>query len=244
MLPDSQETSRLAAGRSPWWIKEMQNLGLDQDFWSSLRLALMKIIVMKSLISKELINQLQADVRQIITDAVYLKAVDPGVLLQQPAPGKWSVIQIIEHLNSYDRYYFLAIEKALRKNAPATALYRPGWVGEYFTKLMKPGEGGTITNKMQAPKGHRPPPGLDAFPVLNDFIDQQHYLLELLEQARQKDIGSIRVPISISKFIKLKLGDTFRFLVAHKQRHFVQIRNTLMVLKETTGKYQGVLPVN
>jgi hypothetical protein len=25
----------------------------------------------------------------------------------------------------------------------------------------------------------------------------------------------------------LKLGDTFRFIIAHEQRHFVQIRNTL-----------------
>ena len=98
---------------------------------------------------------------------------------------------------------------------------------------MKPGEDGTITNKMQSPKDHRPSKYLDVFPVLTTFLEQQHYLLELLEQAKAKNISSIRTPISISRLIRLKLGDTFRFLVAHEQRHFVQIDNTLAMVKGT-----------
>ena len=197
---------------------------------------------MKKYRSEELIDQLQADLRQVIADITYLKSEDPGILLQQPAPGKWSVIQVIEHLNSYDRYYLLAIERSMEKESPATEFFKPGWLGNYFTNLMRPSEDGRITNKMQSPKDHRPPAQLDAFPVLNTFIEQQHYLLQLLEQARSKNIGSIRTPISISRFIKLKLGDTFRFLIAHKQRHFVQIKNTLATVKGITGKSPAVLP--
>jgi hypothetical protein len=197
---------------------------------------------MKQLFAKDVLDQLEADVRQMITEVVYLKAEDPGVLLQQPAPGKWSVIQVIEHLSSYDRYYLVAIEKAMQQDSPAVHAFKPGWLGNYFTNMMKPGDNDRVSNKMKSPKEHRPPANLDAFPVINEFIEQQHYLLELLQRARSKNIGRIRVPVSISKFIKLKLGDTFRFLVAHKQRHFVQIRNTLKVVKGITGKYPGVLP--
>jgi hypothetical protein len=107
---------------------------------------------------------------------------------------------------------------------------------------MKPGENGTIAHKMQSPKDHRPQRHPDAFPVLNTFLEQQHYLLELLELARLKNIGSIRTPISISRFIKLKVGDVFRFLIAHEQRHFVQIENTLAALKGITGKYPVIHP--
>ena len=192
---------------------------------------------MKKILSEELINELQADLRQIIADATFLKAEDPGMLLQQPAPGKWSVIQVIEHLNSYDRYYLLAIERSMMVDKPAVTFFKPGWLGNYFTRLMKPGEDGRVTNKMQAPKDHRPSPHLDAFPVMCAFLEQQRYLLELLEQARTKNLGAIRTPISISRFVKLKLGDTFRFLIAHKQRHFVQIRNTMASVKGATGKY-------
>ena len=194
--------------------------------------------------SIELLDQLQADVRKLILTAAYFKTIDPGVLLQQPAPGKWSIVEVLEHLNSYSRYYLLAIEKSLQGDNPATDLFKPGWLGYYFTKLMKPKENGTIANKMKSPKDHRPPKFLDAFPVLNSFLEHQHYLLELLEQAKLKNIGSIRIPITISKFIKLKLGDTFRFLIAHEQRHFVQIENNLAALKQvSSNKYPAVLPV-
>ncbi len=186
---------------------------------------------MKKYNSIDLLNQLQADIRQLIAAAAFLKTKDPGILLQQPAPGKWSVIQVLEHLNSYGRYYLLAIERSLQQDKPATLSFKPGWLGNYFTGMMRPSAEGVIKNKMQAPKNHRPSKLLDAFPVLNTFIEQQHYLLELLETAKGKNIGVIRTPISISRLIKLKLGDTFRFLIAHEQRHFVQISNTLQQVR-------------
>src|SRR5687768_12293471 len=142
--------------------------------------------------SVELLDSLQNDVRQIILAANYLKSTDPGILLQQPAPGKWSVIQVLEHLNSYGRYYLLAIERSMNTNKEAIAYFKPGWFGDYFTKLMKPGENGTIAHKMQSPKNHRPSKYPDAFPVLNTFLEQQHYLLDLLEMAKSKNIGAIR----------------------------------------------------
>ena len=188
---------------------------------------------MKNYKSIELLENLQADVRQLILAAKYLQSPDPGLLLQEPAPGKWSVVQVLEHLNSYGRYYLLAIERALEKDKPAMEIFKPGWLGNYFTKLMKPGENGVIANKMQSPKEHRPSKYLDVLPVLTTFLEQQHYLLELLELAKSKNISSIRIPVSISRLIRLKSGDTFRFLVAHEQRHFVQIDNTLAMIKGT-----------
>jgi len=183
----------------------------------------------------ELLENLQADTRQLILTAGYLQRMDPGLLLQEPARGKWSVIQVLEHLNSYGRYYLLAIERSLEKSKPANEFFKPGWLGDYFTRLMKPDENGAIVNKMRSPKDHRPSKYLDVLPVLTTFLEQQHYLLELLETAKSKNLGSIRIPISISRFIRLKLGDTFRFLIAHEQRHFVQIDNALAMIQGTTN---------
>jgi hypothetical protein len=181
--------------------------------------------------SIELLESLQNDVRRLILEANYLKSIDPAVLLQEPAAGKWSVIQVFEHLNSYGRYYLLAMERSMNKGSGPVEYFKPGWIGDYFTKLMKPGEDGQVSNKMKSPKDHRPSKYPDAFPVLNTFLEQQQYLLDLLESAKSKNIGAIRTPISISRFIKLKLGDTFRFFVAHEQRHFIQINNALAAIR-------------
>jgi hypothetical protein len=194
---------------------------------------------MKSFKSIDLIEQLQADVRQLILAATHLQKEDPELLLSVPAPGTWSVAQVLEHLNSYCRYYLPAIEKSLAADKSWKPLFTPGWIGNYFTKIMKPGIDGKIANKMNAPKNHRPAADLDIKPVMDNFLEQQQQLLGLLEKAKQKDIGAIRIPISISRFIKLKVGDTFRFFVAHEQRHFLQIANTVLDMRKSTNKFQA-----
>ncbi|MBO9660771.1 MAG: DinB family protein [Chitinophagaceae bacterium] len=181
---------------------------------------------MKLFNSNSLIDQLRADIRQLIATATFLKNEDPGALLEQPGPGKWSVIQVLEHLNSYSDYYIPALQTGLSKDVPAAAMFKSGWLGNYFTNSMLPKEG-EVKNKMKAPKNHQPSFHADARPVIEKFLQQQYQLLELLEKARRKNIGKIRIPISLAKFIKLKAGDTFRFMTAHEQRHFVQIKNTL-----------------
>jgi hypothetical protein len=183
--------------------------------------------------SVELIEQLQADVRQLILSTGYLQTEDTHLLTIQPEAGRWSVAQVLEHLNSYNRYYLPEIEKSMTRSAlPAVKWFRAGWLGDYFTRIMRPGAGGSIVNKMKAPKAYRPVLILDAKAVIHTFLEQQHDLLNLLEEAKGKNIGKIRTAVSISRFITLKTGDTFRFLIAHQQRHFVQISNTLKRVKE------------
>lgn len=190
---------------------------------------------MKNYKSTALLDQLQSDVRELLMVAGHLRSEDPGNLLEQPEPGKWTVVQVLEHLNSYGRYYIPAIERSLEQHKPAVELFRPGWLGNYFTKMLQPTPEGKVKNKMKAPKDYRPSPFLDPVSVLKTFTEQQHALLDLLEKAKSKNIGSIRTPISISKLIRLKVGDTFRFLIGHEQRHFIQIKSALEKIKKVQG---------
>jgi hypothetical protein len=187
---------------------------------------------MKNIATADLLEQLKADTRQIVLETKMLLYKDPEILLENPAAGKWSVVQIVEHLNTYGRYYLPHIHQSLRKHSfqPAPT-YNAGWLGNYFTNSMKPTPEKKIRNKMKALKGHIPPAGLDSKTVLEEFLTQQQTLLQLLEQAALNNIARIRIPISISKLVRLKLGDTFRFLIAHHQRHFVQIENTLKEMR-------------
>lgn len=181
--------------------------------------------------AKALIEELYKDVQDIIAHTKEIANLDDAMLNKQPAAGKWSIAQVIEHLNSYNRYYLpeirVALQKGLNGHIAFNEQYHSGWFGDYFTKMMQPKEGGKIANKMNAPKEHQPIAALDGQKVLNEFIARQNDLLNYLQQAKQTNMGKLRVPISISKFIKLKLGDTFRFLIAHQQRHFIQVDNTL-----------------
>lgn len=176
--------------------------------------------------TNDLLTQLENSVTEIITNAQHLQNLGATLLNSQPGPGKWSIAQVIEHLNSYNRYYLPEIHKTLQQgkeqNVRFKAVFNPGVFGNYFTKLMQPGADGKISSKMNAPKDHRPPAELDVLKVFSEFLAGQQALLSYLRSARTTDIGKLKVPISISRFVKLKLGDTFRFLIAHQQRHLIQ----------------------
>lgn len=181
--------------------------------------------------STALLSQLELDVKQIITKCKKLQHADEALLQQSPAAGKWSVAQVLEHLDIYCRHYITAIEHKLHNHQTSPAFhFKPGWLGNYFTKLMKPAVTNTIAKKMKAPKNALPSLQPDAVAVLEEFLQHQYHLLNLLAIARSADLNSIRVPTSLSSFISLKLGDTFRFFIAHEQRHFVQVDNTLKAL--------------
>lgn len=178
--------------------------------------------------SNALLESLQADVRQIILEADRLKSIPPTDLQKTPAPGKWSVAQVLEHLNFYNRFYIPAIEQKLHLSQRGpSASFTPGWLGNYFTNIMKPKPDNSIPKKMKSPKNAEPAAQPDAKAMLDEFISHQHHLLNLLKIAKSANLNSIRIPTSLSKLITLKLGDTFRFFIAHQQRHFVQIQSVM-----------------
>ncbi|MFM7022373.1 MAG: hypothetical protein ACKOXB_05295 [Flavobacteriales bacterium] len=62
-------------------------------------------------------------------------------------------------------------------------------------------------------------------------MDQQKQTLELLEAAGKVDLKKVKTSVSISKFIRLRLGDTFRFVIYHNQRHIAQAQKVLTFIQ-------------
>ncbi len=158
------------------------------------------------------------------------------ILKQSPGAGKWSAAQCLEHLNSYGRYYLPAIEKAFTASSlPPAIEFKSGILGNYFYKLMLTDSSGKIRKKMAAPKNHQPPANLDAAIVLGEFISQLEKTGQLLTAARQKNLGKVKVPISIAPYIKLKAGDVLLFFIAHIRRHMQQAERALKAAGSVTA---------
>lgn len=192
--------------------------------------------------SEDLINQLQADVKQIIAAAEHLQTADPVKLNYSTEEGSWTVAQVLEHLNAYNRYYLPAIEKAMvHISKDTSAWFVPGLWGNYFTKMMMPKNVFEVKNKMKAMKSYTPPRSLNVEAVFREFFQHQNKLLQLLDVARRRNMNNIRIPITISKLIRFKLGDTFRFLIAHEQRHMIQARNAIKAVGVATDKFPVIL---
>ncbi len=181
--------------------------------------------------SNNLLELLQADVKAIILQAEQLRQQSTEKLTQEPAVGIWSVAQVLEHLNFYNSFYIAAIEAKLHLHQSSpSVMFKPGWLGNYFVHIMKPAANNVIAKKMKSPKNVIPASKPDATNQLSKFITHQYHLLNLLQVSKTANLNALRIPTSLSRLITLKLGDTFRFFIAHEQRHFVQIKNTLSVM--------------
>ncbi|HRI59277.1 MAG TPA: DinB family protein [Saprospiraceae bacterium] len=188
----------------------------------------------------QLLESLHQQTEQFLRKAIgEWQMLPPEALAAQPSPAQWSAAQCLEHLNIYGRYYLPAIEKAIQeaqqKGSHSAEHFNPGWLGDYFAKLMRPKPDGHLKSKMKAPKNAVPSANPDPRAMLAEFIDQQEKLLQLLAAAGTVNLNRVRIPISIAPWLRLKLGDTFLFFTAHIERHLLQAERAIASAEQTSA---------
>lgn len=176
--------------------------------------------------SKQLIKDLVAKSEISTATVLRLKNLSPEQLNFKKTADSWSALECIEHLNLYGDYYLPEIEKQIlkQKNNSSTTYFKSGVLGNYFANLMSV-ENGKI-KKMKSPKDKNPANSNLSVTVIDRFLKQQERLKALLLQSAGVDLTKTKTAISISKLIKLRLGDTFRFFVYHIERHVLQAEKT------------------
>jgi hypothetical protein len=181
---------------------------------------------MKAVIKSELLTRLEDRVESHISQTLLHLQNRSDTFLNRPSDtGGWSIAQCLDHLNSYGNYYLPKMRHSLC-NAPDEILdtFSGTWLGAYFTGMMDPATG---KKKFRAVKGHIPPSTLDAAVVIAEFVSQQEEMLALLRSARSKNLDTIRIPVSIVPFLKLRIGNVFQFMIAHNERHIQQAMRNL-----------------
>ncbi len=175
--------------------------------------------------TEELIFDLIERTKLNFNKAERLKSVSIKKLNSRPSAESWSALECLEHLNLYGDFYLPEIRNRIKKSKyqPEEFFYS-GLLGNYFSKSMLPKEN---LKKMKTFKDKDPIGSQLELSTLKRFLEQQKALLELLELSKNVSLNKTKTAISISRFIKLKLGDTFRVLVYHNQRHLIQAQKAL-----------------
>lgn len=172
----------------------------------------------------ELIRDLKARTNENLRQAISLNELNLDNLNSKPNHDSWSALEAIEHLNRYGDFYFPEIDRRLKDAHQITSsvTYKSGLLGNKFAKMMLPDAKSMKTFSSMNPSGSK----LDRA-VLTTFIDQQNQMLELLERSKKVNMKKVKTSITISKWIKLKLGDTFRVVIYHNQRHIEQAKRAV-----------------
>ncbi len=179
--------------------------------------------------SEELIDSLIRDTEEIIQIVnEQFMPLEESALNEKPAEDKWSVLECLDHLNIACRHYVSEIGKKIEihRNKRPVETWKPGLFGDYIIAGQKPKPDGTIPQKMKTLKIFRPASGLGK-DVVEQFLTFQDQLLELLEESRSRNLNKIRVKSALGNLVVFRLGNAFRFVIAHNQRHILQAQNAL-----------------
>lgn len=185
--------------------------------------------------TEALISELIEHTRQNINKGELFLQMSLENLNQKSTPESWSILECLEHLNLYGDFYLPEIEREISKSTKEpTAYFKPGILGNYFTQMMIPD---TQLKKMKTFKDKNPAGSTLDKSTIHRFQEQQKRTLELLNKARKVNLKTVKTKISISRMIRLRLGDTLRFVVFHNDRHIAQALRVVQELEQSkTGE--------
>ena len=177
--------------------------------------------------SKQLLDELTSMCHDHEEQLRALSALSDEELATRPAPGSWNVLECIEHLNRYGRFYLPEIRKRINESShKPSPRFRSGMLGNYFAESMLPRPGFKTMNTFKEMN----PLGSDLNrSVMEEFADQLNEMKAILDEVRTKNLNKVRTSISISKWIKLKLGDTLRVVIYHNERHLLQAARCIRI---------------
>ena len=175
--------------------------------------------------SKKVIADLVLMTTSHIKYAKQLLEISEEKLQIKHSEKSWSVLECLEHLNRYALFYNAEINKKMNASSlPFSETFKSSYLGQKFSMDMLPKENMKTMNTFKSKNPNSS--ALSKETVLLSFIQLQEELLSYLEIAKNKNLDKIKTKTTLP-ILKFKLGDTFRFVIHHNERHVVQAKNVL-----------------
>lgn len=190
---------------------------------------------MPTLDTRTLIDALQQQLREQLAHVDALLDLPTERLLKRPAPDRWSVMEVVQHMNLSSGHYHRLLQRLYANENNGLrfrSTFTPGLLGQYSVNSMTPKPNGDIPMRMRTlrmfdPARTAPVNADDALAPLLRFREMLQGFMGLLERARTRGLEGGKVTSTLGPIIRFKAGDAFRFPIAHQERHFLQIDRTL-----------------
>jgi hypothetical protein len=196
------------------------------------KLTLHSQLIMQVFQSKILLEQLRVLCQK--SNTFLQEQVLPLTLEQcswQPNPKSWSILQIFAHLNASSNYYQNGIEKKINEqsNTQPSETFVSSPLGRATWQQVKLGKLRNTKRRIKSAKVFNP----IYFAVdlkqeeISNFSKNMQQLQEILQKAENINLRKVKLPMAVSKFVNLRLGDALMFHVYHIDRHMEQINQLL-----------------
>jgi hypothetical protein len=194
-----------------------------------------RFVAMEAIDTRSLIDTLQAELRRQLQRCEELRDMPLDTLHRHPAPERWSAMEVVQHMNLSSGHYYKRLQKLYADENNGLRFrtqYTPGRWGDFSTKAMDPKADGTIGWRMKTMAMFEPRNvSTSGFKALDEFEAMLHGFIGLLERARSRGLEGEKVVSTLGPILRFKVGDAFRFPIAHQTRHLLQIENTLTTIR-------------
>ena len=176
----------------------------------------------------KVLQQARHEIAEANEQVRQLQQQPADALRHHPRPDAWSALDCVEHMNLFYDDYLPRVERAVQGGKPsAEQNYSSGFFGKMMINSLRPQQGKRRmkikTFKKMTPKTDDKP----TEPVFAAFFRHHTQLAELLAQAAPLDWNRVKVASAIGPILRFKLGDCFRIMLAHTERHLLQAQEAL-----------------
>jgi len=186
---------------------------------------------MEQLDTRTLISHLQSTLRKQLQRCDELRLLPIDLLQRRPHPKRWSVLEVIEHMNLSSGHYHDRLQRIYgdeNNRLRFRTSFTPGFWGHRMVGTMQPKVDGTIPWKMPTIGKFEPHVAeSEVLRPLDEFSAVLNGLIGMLERARTRGLEGEKVVSTLGPILRFKAGDAFRFPIAHQERHLLQIERTL-----------------
>jgi hypothetical protein len=143
--------------------------------------------------------------------------------------NSWNVSEVFAHLNQFAKYYHETFKSKINKTRFRTPsdVFISSPLGRSAWKSMKLGNANNVKRKFKSQRINNPlfEKNLISGNDLEDFKRNLEELNLIIDSSTSVNLRKVKIPISISTIIRLKLGDALLFVAYHNQRHLQQALN-------------------
>ncbi|MBO0321093.1 DinB family protein [Muricauda sp. CAU 1633] len=184
-------------------------------------------------------NQIQR-LNLILNKVKNLQELDQSRLTSPPNAKSWCIVEVLEHLSiAYSHYHkkFNEVFPQLSNLQKEHNAFKARMWQKLVIEMQRP-KGTQRKWKMKTMKRFEPlldPKTLDKAKieqVFQRFFELHGHFKESILESRGKDVATVKIPSAIGPIVQFYLPESFEFLLAHMERHMVQI-DTIMEQQKT-----------
>ncbi|MEO0339236.1 MAG: DinB family protein [Bacteroidota bacterium] len=168
----------------------------------------------------------------IVQQVKELEKLDLESLTQKPAPDRWSILEVLGHMNAAYEIYEPRIDQLLAKlpdQAEAVDNFKTGRKTAFFVKAITP-KGDDRPMHMKTMKVFYPKFDNDKIEYENKnaefqtFYNYMNHLKGAIQKARTKANKKAKLNSALGPIVRFHLPEAFEFNLGHMERHLIQIK--------------------